>query len=105
MEPNKPIVTVYTISMDEFSNIFPWFESLSEPKPPKKRGRKPKQLIDTDTIHPIETKTSVENNIEPEEINLYTRQYPAMYVCGIPVVDFAVDIHAGYRIITIPEPP
>jgi|688.fasta_scaffold652598_3 hypothetical protein len=42
MEPNKPIVTVYTISMDEFSNIFPWFESLSEPKPPKKRGRKPK---------------------------------------------------------------
>jgi len=42
MNPNKPIVTVYTISMDEFKNIFPWFESLSETPPSKKRGRKPK---------------------------------------------------------------
>jgi len=42
MNPDKPIVTVYTISMDEFKNIFPWFESLSEPQTTKKRGRKPK---------------------------------------------------------------
>ena len=42
MNPDKPIVTVYTISMDEFKNIFPWFESLSELQPTKKRGRKPK---------------------------------------------------------------
>ena len=42
MNPDRPIVTFYTISMDEWKNIFPWFENLSETPPPKKRGRKPK---------------------------------------------------------------
>lgn len=42
MNPDKPIVTFYTISMDEFKNIFPWFEGLTDTPPPKKRGRKPK---------------------------------------------------------------
>jgi hypothetical protein len=46
MPPEDYYVTTIHISMDEFQNIFPWFENLTDGMPveePKaKRGRKPK---------------------------------------------------------------
>jgi hypothetical protein len=39
-------ITTFTISLDEFKDIFPWFEDLTDEmpveKPKSKRGRKPK---------------------------------------------------------------
>jgi len=37
-------ITTFTISLDEFKDIFPWFEE----KPKSKRGRKPKAHRITD---------------------------------------------------------
>ena len=42
MNPENYIVTTFTISMEEFEQIFPWFENLGIEKPKSKRGRKPK---------------------------------------------------------------
>ena len=53
MPPEDYYITTFTISMDEFSQIFPWFENLTDgmpvEKPKAKRGRKqkPKQITDT----------------------------------------------------------
>ena len=49
MNPENYYVTTINISMEEFSQIFPWFENLSIEKPKSKRGRKqkPKQITDT----------------------------------------------------------
>lgn len=48
--PENYIITTFSISMDEFEQIFPWFENLSTEieKPKSKRGRKqkPKQITD-----------------------------------------------------------
>ena len=48
MPPENYYVTTFTISMDEFSQIFPWFENLGIEKPKPKRGRKPKAHHVTD---------------------------------------------------------
>jgi hypothetical protein len=42
--------------MEEFSQIFPWFENLSIEKPKSKRGRKPKAKQITDMA--VEMKSS-----------------------------------------------
>ena len=48
--PENYIITTFSISMDEWKQIFPWFESLSAEigAPKSKRGRKqkPKQITD-----------------------------------------------------------
>jgi hypothetical protein len=45
-------ITTFTISLDEFKDIFPWFEDLTDgmpvEKPKSKRGRKPKAHRITD---------------------------------------------------------
>jgi hypothetical protein len=45
-------IKTFTISMDEFEQIFPWFENLTDgmpvEKPKSKRGRKPKAKQMTD---------------------------------------------------------
>jgi len=56
MNPEKFIVTTFTISMEEFDQIFPWFENLSIEKPKSKRGRRPKAKQITDIT--IEMKAS-----------------------------------------------
>jgi hypothetical protein len=43
-------VTTINISMEEFSQIFPWFENLGIDKPKSKRGRKPKAHHVTDKV-------------------------------------------------------
>ena len=48
MPPEDYYITTFTISMDEFSQIFPWFENLGIEKPKSKRGRKPKAHHTTD---------------------------------------------------------
>ena len=50
MNPEKFIVTTFTISMEEFDQIFPWFENLGVEKPKSKRGRKPKAHHVTDKV-------------------------------------------------------
>ena len=57
MNPEKFIVTTFTISMEEFDQIFPWFENLSIEKPKSKRGRKPKAKQMTDNA--VEMKSSL----------------------------------------------
>lgn len=46
MNPEKYTITTINISMEEFKNIFPWFENLTDgmpvEKPKTRRGRKPK---------------------------------------------------------------
>jgi hypothetical protein len=46
LENHNEYITTFTISLDEFKNIFPWFEDLTDEmpveKPKSKRGRKPK---------------------------------------------------------------
>ena len=56
MNPEKFIVTTFTISMEEFDQIFPWFENISIEKPKSKRGRKPKAKQMTDIA--VEMKSS-----------------------------------------------
>jgi hypothetical protein len=56
MNPEKFIVTTFTISMEEFDQIFPWFENLSVKKPKSKRGRKLKAKQMTDIA--VEMKSS-----------------------------------------------
>lgn len=48
MPPENFTVTTINISMEEFSQIFPWFENLGIEKPKSKRGRKPKAHHVTD---------------------------------------------------------
>jgi hypothetical protein len=52
MPPENFIITTLTISMEEFQQIFPWFENLTDgmpvEKPKLKRGRKPKAHHTTD---------------------------------------------------------
>ena len=48
MPPENFTVTTFTISMEEFGQIFPWFENLGIEKPKSKRGRKPKAKQITD---------------------------------------------------------
>ena len=50
-------VTTFTISMEEFEQIFPWFENLGIEKPKSKRGRKPKAKQMTDNT--VEMKSSL----------------------------------------------
>lgn len=57
MNPEKFIVTTFTISMEEFDGIFPWFENLGIEKPKSKRGRKPKAKQMTDNA--VEMKSSL----------------------------------------------
>ena len=54
--PENYIITTFSISMDEFQQIFPWFENLGIEKPKSKRGRKPKAKHITDNA--IEMKSS-----------------------------------------------
>lgn len=46
MPPENYFITTINLSMEEFQNIFPWFENLTDgmpvEKPKAKRGRKPK---------------------------------------------------------------
>jgi len=56
MNPENFTVTTFTISMEEFEQIFPWFESLGIEKPKSKRGRKPKAKHVTDSA--VEMKAS-----------------------------------------------
>lgn len=46
MPPEDFYITKFTITLDEFKSIFPWFENLGteleKQKPKSKRGRKPK---------------------------------------------------------------
>ena len=56
MNPENYYVTTINISMEEFSQIFPWFENLSIEKPKSKRGRKPKAKQITDMA--VEIKSS-----------------------------------------------
>ena len=56
MNPEKFIVTTFTISMEEFDQIFPWFENLGIEKPKSKRGHKPKAKQMTDIA--VEMKSS-----------------------------------------------
>jgi hypothetical protein len=48
MPPENYFVTTVNISMEEFQQIFPWFENLGVEKPKSKRGRKPKAHHVTD---------------------------------------------------------
>jgi hypothetical protein len=48
MKKDDFIIKTFTISRDEFEQIFPWFENLSIEKPKSKRGRKPKAKQMTD---------------------------------------------------------
>jgi len=52
MHPENFTITTLTISMEEFQQIFPWFENLTDgmpvEKPKSKRGRKPKAHHTTD---------------------------------------------------------
>ena len=52
LENHNEYITTFTISLDEFKNIFPWFEDLTDEmpveKPKSKRGRKPKAHHVTD---------------------------------------------------------
>lgn len=48
MPPENYIITTINLSMDEFKDIFPWFENLGAEKPKVKRGRKPKAHRVTD---------------------------------------------------------
>jgi hypothetical protein len=57
MNPENYYVTTINISMEEFSQIFPWFENLSIEKPKSKRGRKPKAKQMTDNA--VEMKSSL----------------------------------------------
>ena len=57
MPPENFTVTTFTISMEEFGQIFPWFENLGIEKPKSKRGRKPKAHHITDKI--IQMKSSL----------------------------------------------
>jgi hypothetical protein len=57
MNPENYYVTTINISMEEFSQIFPWFENLSIEKPKSKRGRKPKAKQTTDNA--VEMKSSL----------------------------------------------
>ena len=50
MNPENFTVTTFTISMEEFEQIFPWFENLGIEKPKSKRGRKPKAHHVTDKV-------------------------------------------------------
>ena len=50
MNPENFTVTTFTISMEEFGQIFPWFENLGIEKPKSKRGRKPKAHHVTDKV-------------------------------------------------------
>ena len=56
--PENYIITTFSISMDEWQQIFPWFESLSAEigTPKSKRGRKPKPKQITDNA--VEMKAS-----------------------------------------------
>ena len=56
MNPENYYVTTINISMEEFSQIFPWFENLSIEKPKSKRGRKLKAKQMTDIA--VEMKSS-----------------------------------------------
>ena len=56
MNPENYIVTTFTISMEEFEQIFPWFENLIEEQPKKRRGRKPKAHHVSDKV--VEMKAS-----------------------------------------------
>jgi hypothetical protein len=56
MNPENYYVTTINISMEEFSQIFPWFENLGIEKPKSKRGRKPKAKQITDMA--VEMKSS-----------------------------------------------
>ncbi len=56
MPPENFTVTTINISMEEFSQIFPWFENLGIEKPKSKRGRKPKAHHVTDKV--VEMKQS-----------------------------------------------
>ena len=56
MNPENYYVTTINISMEEFSQIFPWFENLSIEKPKSKRGRKLKAKQITDIA--VEMKSS-----------------------------------------------
>ena len=49
-------ITTFTVSMEEFEQIFPWFENLSIEKPKSKRGRRPKAKQITDNA--VEMKAS-----------------------------------------------
>jgi hypothetical protein len=57
MNPENYYVTTINISMEEFSQIFPWFENLGIEKPKSKRGRKPKAKQITDMT--VEMKPSL----------------------------------------------
>jgi hypothetical protein len=57
MPPENYIITTFSISEDEFYQIFPWFENLSIEKPKSKRGRKPKAKQITDMA--VEMKSSL----------------------------------------------
>lgn len=53
MPPEDFYITTFSITLDEFKNIFPWFEDLGLEleeieKPKSKRGRKPKAHRVTD---------------------------------------------------------
>lgn len=54
MNPENFYITTFTISLDEFRDIFPWFEDLGIEeekvieKPKSKAGRKPKAHRVTD---------------------------------------------------------
>ena len=56
MHPENYYVTTINISMEEFQQIFPWFENLTLEKPKSKRGRKPKAHHTTDKA--VEMKAS-----------------------------------------------
>jgi hypothetical protein len=57
MRPENFTITTFTISMEEFEQIFPWFENLGIEKPKLKRGRKPKAKQITDMA--VEMKSSL----------------------------------------------
>ena len=60
MPPEDFYITTFSITLDEFKNIFPWFEGLGaeleKSKPKAKRGRKPKAKHVTDNA--VEMKAS-----------------------------------------------
>ena len=57
MNPENFTITTFTISLEEFEQIFPWFENLGIEKPKSKRGRKPKAKQMTDNA--VEMKSSL----------------------------------------------
>ena len=57
MNPENFTITTFTISLEEFEQIFPWFENLGIKKPKSKRGRKPKAKQMTDNT--VEMKASL----------------------------------------------